>query len=81
MSNLAKTRMLAMITNEITQVNMRIRNLESCLPCSSSSCTFWDIAITHKEAALTDIIVELTEYRNMLLRIRKQIKEGAFSLC
>jgi hypothetical protein len=81
MPNLVKTRMLAMITNEITQVNMQIRNFEECLPrCSEpSTCTTCSRNMT--TTTYTDIIVELVEYRNMLLQMRKQVKEGSFSLC
>lgn len=71
MTDLIKIRMLAMLDNEIEEVNGSISNE---LLWSQSSAT-------EEEAEMfTDNVESLTEYKAVLSKMREQVEEGTFNV-
>lgn len=71
MTDLIKIRMLAMLDNEIEEVNGSISNE---LLWSQSSAT-------EEEAEMfADNVEKLTEYKAVLSKMREQVEEGTFNV-
>jgi hypothetical protein len=71
MTNLIKIRMLAMLDNEIEEVNGSISNE---LLWSHSSAT------AEEAEMFVDNIAKLTEYKAVLSKMREQVEEGTFNV-
>jgi hypothetical protein len=71
MTNLIKIRMLAMLDNEIEEVNGSISNE---LLWSQSSAT------AEEAEMFVDNIAKLTEYKAVLSKMREQVEEGTFNV-
>ena len=71
MTNLMKIRMLAMLDNEIEEVNGSISNE---LLWSQSSAT------AEEAEMFVDNVENLTEYKAVLSKMREQVEEGTFNV-
>jgi hypothetical protein len=71
MTDLIKIRMLAMLDNEIEEVNGSISNELLWLQSSA----------TAEEAEMfVDNVAKLTEYKAVLSKMREQVEEGTFNV-
>ena len=71
MTDLIKIRMLAMLDNEIEEVNGSISNE---LLWSQSSAT------AEEAEMFVDNVAKLTEYKAVLSKMREQVEEGTFNV-
>lgn len=71
MTDLMKIRMLAMLDNEIEEVNGSISNE---LLWSQSSAT------AEEAEMFADNVENLTEYKAVLSKMREQVEEGTFNV-